>query len=176
MAHYGFGMRVIATGRRPLGDLEMSEGCSFEQIASAYGLELYTTDADAVLRQADALSIHLPATPETRHFIDARRLSLMKPGARLINTSRGPVVDEDALYDALAQGRLAGAGLDVFETEPYAPASPGKDLRALENTVLTSHIGSNTREANERMARACLDNIAKFFAGRTEEMSRGDGV
>ena len=137
IAHFGFGMRVIAAGRRLA-----------EQITAAPGVERYTNDAEAVLREADIVSIHLPANAETRHYVNATRLALMKPGALLINTGRGSLVDEAALHDALASGQLAGAGLDVFEREPYVPASPDKDLRKRDNVVFTPHIGSNTREAN----------------------------
>jgi len=86
----------------------------------------------------------------------------------------GAVVDEAALYDALSGGRLAGAALDVFEAEPYRPAAAEKDLRTLASVVLTPHVGSNTAEANWRMAQACLENLARFFAGSWEQLSRVD--
>jgi phosphoglycerate dehydrogenase-like enzyme len=92
----------------------------------------------------------------------------------LINTARGPLVDESALYDALASGHLAGAGLDVFEREPYEPVAAAKDLRTLPNVVLTPHIGSNTHEANERMAAACVANVWHFVQGDLEELTRVD--
>lgn len=161
IAHSGFGMRVIAAGRRPA-----------EQITAAPGVEHYTNDTAAVFRQADIVSIHLPANAETRHYVNVTRLALMKPGALLINTGRGSLVDEAALYDTLASSHLGGAALDVFEREPYVPASPDKDLRALDNVVFTPHIGSNTREANERMAQASLANVANFLAGRLSELTR----
>ena len=172
MAHRAFGMRILAVDCRTGADLERSEGRPMDEIQSAYGLEVYTDDAHRVLRQADVVSLHLPATDETRHFINADRLALMKPGAFLVNTARGAVLDEMALYDALTGGRLAGAALDVFETEPYRPVAPDKDLRTLDNVVLTPHVSSNTRESNRRMARACLENIANFFAGRLEKVTR----
>jgi phosphoglycerate dehydrogenase-like enzyme len=125
-----------------------------------------------VLGQADIVSLHLPSTPQTRHLIDADRLGGMRPEALLVNTARGAVLDEIALYDALAAGKLGGAGLDVFENEPYRPAAPGKDLRTLSQVVLTPHVASNTREANDRMARAALANVAGFFEGRIHELSR----
>jgi lactate dehydrogenase-like 2-hydroxyacid dehydrogenase len=124
--------------------------------------------------QSDFLSVHLPVVPSTLRFVNAARLAWLKPGALLINTARGAVLDEEALYDALASGRLAGAALDVFVREPYVPADPGKDLRTLENVVLTPHIGSNTREANQRMAVASLQNVRDFLAGRPERLTRVD--
>ena len=171
IAHCGFGMRVLAADCLPLEQLEAQEGKSFEQIKAAYGLEFYTADTAAVFREADVVSIHLPAVEDTRRFVAADRLRLMKPTAMPVNTARGWVLDEDALYDALAEGRIAGAALDVFENEPYEPTSPERDLRTLGNVVLTPHISSNTHQSNERMARACLDNITKFFAGRLDELT-----
>ena len=174
IAHRGFGMRVLAADCLPPEELEKQEGKTFEEIKAAFGLDLRTADADAVLAKASFVSIHLPATPETRHFIDQRRLHVMKPGTMLVNTSRGSVVDEAALYDALAEGWLAGAALDVFEFEPYEPVSPEKDLRTLENVVLTPHAASNTQEANRRIAQCAAENVSKFFAGRLEDLDRVD--
>src|SRR5262249_15037645 len=124
-----------------------------------------TGDDEDAIRGADFVSLHLPATPETKHFIDARRLSWFQPHAWLINTARGAVVDELALHQALVSGRLAGVALDVFDREPYSPIDPHHDLRQLENVVLTPHVGSSTRAANERMALAALRNIALAEAG-----------
>jgi lactate dehydrogenase-like 2-hydroxyacid dehydrogenase len=169
-AHFGFGMRVLAADPRPIEQLRWAQESS-AQALERLGLELYTSDVDTVLRRADIVSLHLPATAATRHFFNADRLRLLKPGAMLVNTARGSVVDETALYDVLADGRLAGAALDVFEHEPYMPASPGKDLRTLTNVVLVPHLGSHTREAHRRMAEACLANVAGFFAGRLDEIS-----
>src|SRR6185369_6808421 len=115
---------------------------------------------------------HLPAIPATRHFMNASRLALMKPSSALINTARGWVLDEVALYDALVAKRIAGAALDVFEHEPYRPVAADKDLRTLPNVVLTPHIGSNTREANNRMAAMCLANIGHFFNGRLDRVTQ----
>ena len=123
IAHFGFGMRVLAADCRSADKLEKQYGRKIENLQREWGLELYTTDVDAVLRQADFLSIHLPCNSQTRHFMDAERLARMKAGAMLVNTARGGVVDELALYDALGSGHLAGAALDVFETEPYRPLS-----------------------------------------------------
>jgi D-3-phosphoglycerate dehydrogenase len=86
-------------------------------------------------------------------------LAVLSPHAWIINTARGSVVDENALYDALAGGQIAGAALDVFDREPYQPADPSRDLRRLPNVILTPHIGSNTAEANARMAARALKNV-----------------
>lgn len=128
-----------------------------------------THDFAEVVDGADFVSLHIPATPANTHFINRERLALLPPSSWLINTARGAVLDESALHDALRVGRLAGAALDVFEREPYAPVAPGKDLRELANAVLTPHVGSNTDDANARMAERALRNIA--FAQRGEFQS-----
>jgi len=174
IAHQGFGMKVLAADCLSQEELERQEGRPFDQIKAAYGLELYTNDVDKVLARAPFVSIHLPATPQTRHFIDARRLHVMKPGTMLVNTSRGSVVDEDALYESLAEGWLDGAALDVFESEPYVPVAPEKDLRTLDCVVLTPHAASNTAEANQRIAQRALENVTKFFDGRLDALDRVD--
>lgn len=174
MAHFGFGMRVAVADCLTAADLEKREQRPLDEILAAGGLSLYTDQLETVLRQADFVTLHVSATAQTKHLIDARRLGMMKPGAALINTSRGSVVDEAALYDALDGGHLGGAALDVFETEPYRPVAPEKDLRTLDCVVLTPHVGSNTVEANCRMARACLANIAQFHAGKLDDLTRVD--
>ncbi|MHC5112843.1 MAG: 2-hydroxyacid dehydrogenase [Planctomycetota bacterium] len=114
------------------------------------------------LRQADFVSLHTPLTDETRHLIDAERLALMKPDAVLVNTSRGPVVDEAALVDALAHGRLGAAGLDVFEHEP----SLHPELAALKNVFLLPHLGSATLEDRLWMMELAVDNTVLVLTGR----------
>jgi glyoxylate reductase len=115
-----------------------------------------------LLAACDFVSLHVPLTPQTRHLIDADALSLVKPGAILINTSRGGVVDTTALIAALSTGRLAAAGLDVYEDEPDVPA----ELRALPNTVLLPHIGSATVSTRNAMARLCAENVIAVIDGR----------
>jgi glyoxylate reductase len=115
-----------------------------------------------LLDGSDFVSLHCPSTPETRHLIDAEALARMPSHAILVNTARGPVIDEAALVRALRAGQLAGAGLDVYEDEPQL--APG--LRELENVVLLPHIGSATHEAREAMGRLCVDAVVDVLAGR----------
>ncbi len=171
MAHFGFGMRVVAGDNRAPAEIEGREGRPLEDILVESGTEEYTTDIEAVFRGADVLSVHLPVTPATLRFLNRERLSWMRRGAMVVNTARGAVIDEVALHDALAAGALGGAGLDVFENEPYQPVHPDKDLRRLPNVVLTPHVGSNTVEANRRMGEACVLNAAHFLAGRIDQLS-----
>lgn len=164
IAHFGFGMRVTAAGTSSPAEWSARHGQSLEEVLAQCGLETYTDNATAILAEADYVSLHLPGSAENRHFLNAARLAQMKPTAVLINTARGIVVDESALFDALSAKRLAGAGLDVFQQEPYQPVAADKDLRTLPNAILTPHIGSNTAEANRRMAEKCVANLRAFFA------------
>ncbi len=116
---------------------------------------------EEVLKQSDAVSLHMPYFPETHHFMDAAKFALLKDGAYFVNASRGAVVDEAALIAALKSGKLAGAGLDVYEFEPMI--SP--ELFDMENVVLTPHIGSMTWDARVAMAKEALDGIIRAFNG-----------
>ncbi|WP_315797414.1 hydroxyacid dehydrogenase [Bradyrhizobium sp. SZCCHNRI3043] len=120
------------------------------------------TDLDAALPRADFVSIHCPKTPETIGLFNAARLRLMKPSAYLINTARGGLIDEAALYDALVSGRLAGAGLDVFEQEP---PPVGHALHALPNVIMAPHVAGVTREAVDRMSEQTARNILSVLDG-----------
>jgi lactate dehydrogenase-like 2-hydroxyacid dehydrogenase len=122
---------------------------------------LYVENLDRLVETADILSIHCPGGAATRHLIDKRRLGLMKPGAILINTARGSVVDEAALAAAMAGGAIAGAGLDVYENEPIVPPQ----LTALENVVLLPHLGSATEETRIAMGMRVAENLDAFFSG-----------
>jgi (S)-sulfolactate dehydrogenase len=115
---------------------------------------------DGLLAAADAVSLHVPLTAATRDLIDAGRLGLMKPGAVLINTARGGIVDEAALAQALRSGRLGGAALDVFAQEPLAA---GSALAGIPNLILTPHIGGVTRESNERVSSLIADKVTDFL-------------
>ncbi len=123
------------------------------------------TDLDTLLTESDVISIHVPLTPDTRHLISQRELSLMKPHAILINTARGPVIDEAALIDALRGQRIFAAGLDVYEDEPTIP----DELIRLPNTVLLPHIGSASIATRDRMAVMAAQNLIDELEGRRAE-------
>ncbi|HJZ73173.1 MAG TPA: NAD(P)-dependent oxidoreductase [Vicinamibacterales bacterium] len=123
-----------------------------------------TNDFAAAVRDADFVSLHMSASRDNLRWLNRDRLGCLRERSWLINTARGSLVDEAALFTALSEGRLAGAALDVFAREPYAPPDGAGDLRALPNVILTPHVGSNTVEANHRMAERALQNIV--LAGR----------
>jgi len=125
-------------------------------------LDLYD-QLDEVVRDADFLSLHVPLTVETRGLLDARRLSLMKPGSYLINVSRGGLIDEKVLCEVLSTGHLAGAALDVFETEPLPQDSP---LISLENVILSPHSAMATRECIRRLVTEAVLGIVDFLSGK----------
>ena len=139
---HGLGMRVVYHARTPKPDLERH-------------LRAERRDLDALLAESDVVSLHCPLPPETRHLLDARRLALMKPTAILVNTARGPIVDEAALVEALRAGRLRAAGLDVYEHEPAL--TPG--LVDLPNVVLLPHVGSATDATRARMAAMAAEGL-----------------
>jgi glyoxylate reductase len=147
---HGFSMRVLYwTPRRKPESVEREAGLTYVPF-------------EQLLAESDFVSLHPPLTPETRHQIGARDLKLMKKTAFLINTARGPVVDEAALVRALKARRIAGTGLDVFEHEPKVSA----ELRKMPNVVLTPHLGSATIEVREEMVNIVVDNILAFLAGK----------
>ncbi len=145
----GFDVRVVFASRRPMD-------------AAARRLGARPLDLDDLLAASDYVSLHVSLNPSTRHLIDADRLARMKPGAILLNTSRGGVIDTAALTAALRSGHLAAAGLDVYEDEPHVPA----DLLQIPNAVLVPHIGSATRGTRDAMARLCAENVIAVLDGR----------
>jgi len=149
-AHQGFGMRVVFHDPYPPP----------ANVVADLAAEPKATVED-VLREADFVSLHSPATPETRHLMNAERLALMRPTAFLINTARGDIVDEAALVAALERRQIAGAALDVYEQEPHVTPA----LLTMENVVLLPHLGSATQETRVAMGMRALDNLAAFFAG-----------
>ena len=172
IAALGFGMKVIACGRTPKEDIPAKLGLGdWGQVVYTVGLSDYTCEVGQALGQADIVAACLAFTPETAKFFDEAKFAMMKPGAVFVNTARGGVVDESALFAALSNGHLAAAGLDVFAAEPYRPIDDEQDLRKLPNVVLTPHVGSNTLEANLRMARASLQNVVDGLAGNYRALS-----
>jgi glyoxylate reductase len=144
-------------------------GRAVERLGEAHGMRVGHSSRtggiplDELLATSDVVSLHLPLTDETRHLIDATALAKMKPGAVLVNTSRGPIVDEEALAQVLRERRIAGAALDVFEREPQV--HPG--LLELENVVLVPHLGSATEETREAMGMLCVEALrAMLLEGR----------
>jgi len=127
-------------------------------------LDAKRVDLDTLLKESDFVSIHVPLIKETYHLINEEKLKLMKKTAYLINNSRGPVVDEKALYKALKEGWIAGAALDVFEQEPTPLDNP---LLKLDNVVVAPHISSASYETRSRMAEMVAENLVAFFEGRT---------
>lgn len=149
--HFGFGMNVVFHNRSQVDPAE----------AARYGARQLSSVED-VLAASDFVSLHCPGGVENRHLMNASRFAAMKPGAFLINTARGDVVDEAALVAALADGRIRGAGLDVYEAEPHVPDA----LRRMENVVLLPHLGSATEETRTAMGMKVMENVEAFFEGR----------
>jgi glyoxylate reductase len=145
----GFGMQIVYYDTyRPSAEVEQELGAEY-------------LDLDDLLRESDFISLHTNLTPETRHLINAERLAAMKPTAVLVNTSRGPVVDEEALAQALAEGQIFGAGIDVFEREPSVHPA----LLACDNAVVIPHLGSATVETRLAMANLAADNLFAALDG-----------
>ena len=149
-AFHGFGMKIIFTDPYPppaevVNALQAHARASIEE----------------VLQEADFVSLHCPGGNETWHLLNAERLALMKPGAFLINSARGDVIDQPALIEALQQGVIAGAGLDVYEDEPVLP----EQLLSMQNVVLLPHLGSASRETRVAMGMRVVENLQAFFQG-----------
>jgi glyoxylate reductase len=154
LAHHckmGFDMNVIY--------YDLKQNAEFEQATGAR----YCANVEDVLRDSDVVSIHVPLLDSTRHLINAERLKLMKPTAYLVNTSRGPVIDEAALVAALRANTIRGAAIDVYENEPKTASG----LTECENAVLTPHIASATEKTRDEMARLAAENLIAFFDGKT---------
>jgi gluconate 2-dehydrogenase len=148
-AQAGFGMEVVFYNRSPVPD----PGVPARQLSTLH----------AVMAAADIVVLAVPATPQTHHLIDADALAEMRPTAHLVNIARGDIVDEAALIEALRSGRIAGAGLDVYEFEPKVPEA----LLAMENVVLLPHLGTAALEVREAMGRMALENARAVLEGRT---------
>lgn len=146
----GFKMPLLYWSRSRKPEVEAELGIQFREL-------------DDLMRESDYVSINVALTEETRGLIGERELGLMKPNGVLINTARGPIIDQDALYRAIVEGRIGGAALDVFEHEPLATDHP---LLALENVVVSPHVGSATYETRARMTDLAVDNLLAFFNGK----------
>jgi glyoxylate reductase len=145
----GFRMRVLYSGPREKPEVAASVGAAYVDFAT-------------LLRESDFVSIHCPLTPATRHLFDAQSFAAMKPGAVLVNTARGGIVDQQALLDALARGQLGGAGLDVTDPEPLAPNHP---LMRQERAIVVPHIGSASVGTRTRMAELAVENLLAGLRG-----------
>ncbi|MEK7579623.1 MAG: D-glycerate dehydrogenase [Patescibacteria group bacterium] len=153
VAHHavkGFGMKVLYTDLKPSFEFENQFGAQYIQ------------NIDDLLPRCDYVSLHVPLLDSTRHLMDEKRLKLMKKSAYLINTSRGPIVDEKALAQSLSKGWIRGAAIDVFENEPKVETG----LLKLNNVILTPHIASATEETRNKMAELAAQNIIEAFEGR----------
>lgn len=159
MGHIG---REVAFRLRPFGcqvlyhDLRRLDPDKERELGVEYA------SLEDLLKRSDIVTLHVPLTPETRHLIDEEKLGMMKSGAYLLNLARGEVVDEEALYRALRDGRLAGAGLDVFSREPVDPENP---LLRLPNVVLTPHTAGGTNESRVRMIQVTVENVRRVLSG-----------
>jgi glyoxylate reductase len=155
---HGATLAVIGAGRIGRAVAQRATGFAMDVVTVDLGDDLH-----AALRRADFVSLHTPLTPETRHLIDAEALAVMKPTAILVNTARGPIVDQDALAAALHEGRLGGAGLDVTVPEPLPPDHP---LFQAPNVLIVPHVGSATTTARAAMADRAVDNLLAALDGK----------
>ena len=157
----GYG-RIAQAFERKMRGVGMARVMVFDPYATLpAGVE--AASVDAICREADVVSLHAPLTPETRHILDARGISLLKPTAIVVNTSRGPLIDEAALATALREERIFGAGLDVFEEEPLGQ---GNALRELRNAVLSDHCGWYSEESVQDLQRKAAEEVARVFRGQ----------
>jgi len=144
------------------------------QLAEAFGMKVLTysrkqpvAEMETLFRRSDIISLHCPLTPQTEHLVNEKRLAWMKPTAFLLNTSRGPLIDESALAKALNEGRIAGAGLDVLAVEP--PTADNPLLRA-KNCLITPHIAWATRAARSRLMEAVVENVRAYLTGESKNV------
>ncbi|NPV87951.1 D-glycerate dehydrogenase [Coprothermobacteraceae bacterium] len=169
---YGKTLGIVGAGR--IGQAVARRAMGFEMKVIYYDkvrlpselekkLNMEFCPLEELLRRADIISLHSPLTPETYHMIDEKAISMMKPTAIIINTARGPVIDEEALIRALREKRIWGAGLDVFEKEPYIP----EELRKLTNVVILPHIGSASHETRNAMSELAARNVVAVLKGHT---------
>jgi glycerate dehydrogenase len=171
----GMTMGIVGFGRIGWATAQLAQAFGMQVIAHnrsaiAPSSKVRQFDLDSLFRDSDVVSLHCPLTPETTRLVNWERLALMKRTAFLINTSRGALVDETALADALNSGRLAGAGLDVLDAEP--PAA-GNTLFTAKNCYITPHIAWATRASRQRLLDLAVENVAEFLAGRPRNVVNG---
>lgn len=159
---FGFGVRVIGFENSKL---------NIDEMKNQYGVEQIYTNYSDFASQADIISLHLPANSQTYHFLDKARFEELKQGAIIINTGRGSLIDEQALYNTLINGKIAAAALDVFESEPYVPKATNMDLRKLSNVVMTPHLASSTTQCCERMALSVLSDLRLALRSNYDQMN-----
>ena len=158
------GCRVVAIAKAAFG--MKTAGCGITpENPRPDCFDEYSMDFFEVASGASAVSLHIPDMPQNRDFLNRERLACLPPEAMVLNTARGAVLDENALYDAVAAGKLSGAGLDVFKHEPYIPQDPARDLRTLPNVVMTPHLAGNTRESCRRVAERVMTNLRLAVKG-----------
>jgi glycerate dehydrogenase len=166
-------MGIIGFGRIGRATAELARASGMKVLAydtavpSRVPAGVEFVELEQIFRSSDVLSLHCPLTPQTKELVNRQRLAMMKPSAYLINTSRGPLIDEAALAEALNSGRLAGAGLDVLSVEPPGPDHP---LLSARNCYITPHIAWATKAARERLLGAILANIRAYLAGRPQNV------
>jgi glyoxylate reductase len=148
-----FGVRLLYNSRTRKPDLEEELGIEYASL-------------DSLIERSDIISLNLPYTRETHHLIDAKRIAAMKDGVYIVNTARGRIIDQTALVEALKSGKIAAAGLDVFEEEPLDPGSP---LASMDNVVLTPHLAASSEEAMERMAVQVAEGVLKVLNGEAPD-------
>jgi D-3-phosphoglycerate dehydrogenase len=142
------------------------------ETAAEFGAQL--VELDTLLSESDLISVHLPLNPETRGRIGKRELALMKPSAYIVNTARGPIIDQEALYEAVRDKRLAGAGLDVVEVEP--PPQPLHELFLMPNVVITDHCGAGSPTARRALWQIATDNVGQLLSGIIPETTVNPGA
>ena len=165
----GLTLGVVGYGRigRGVADVGRAMGMRVIHHRRQAGGDSASVDLDTLFRDSDVVSLHCPLVPETKGLVDARRLALMKPTAFLVNTARGPLVDEAALAEALNSGRIAGAAVDVLAVEPPPATNP---LLRARNCVITPHVAWATRNARRRLIDVAAANLAAFIAGRPQNV------
>jgi glycerate dehydrogenase len=168
----GLAMGIIGLGRIGNGVAELANAFGMRVIACRHSDKpappfVKAVNIETLFRQSDVISLHCPLTPATRHIVNAERLSWMKPSAFLLNTSRGALVDEAALANALNSGLLAGAGLDVLSQEPPPESNP---LLQAKNCVITPHLAWATQAARSRLLQIAVENIRAFLAGKPQNV------